>query len=466
MSTATRYFRDLSSLLVWALFAWSLSASAESTPAFFRVAQDQYGNYWLRDPDGSPFFSTGINVVTPLGEKENFTGKYPYHDAWQAKMSLSDWVQQTKARLKDWGFNSLGGWSDSQIFNHRIPYTQVVGCRAHYGPYGKDNPVSRFNLPVMNPADYWDPDFEKAASLAAAEATLGRVEDPMLIGYFLDNEVNWGQEHRTAEHLFDHFLARKESFARAEIIRELKEKYGSPDIDLLNKNWHTQFKSYEEIGPDPQNTSEAYLADRSAFLKSHARKYYSICSRELRKRDPNHLLMGERTFGVLSKPEVVEVAGETQDIISVNYYFYNSLAKVFIERLEPGAVKDVNWLAEFHRLSRKPILISEFGFMDFGISPFVFKWSNGQKGRAQDTADFIARSFAEPYIVGYHVFEFSDEPLFGRKDTENSHMGLVSTQNEPYPDMISAFQKQATKISEIEAQAKLKAPEPLQFPSD
>jgi hypothetical protein len=61
-------------------------------------------------------------------------------------------------------------------------------------------------------------------------------------------------------------------------------------------------------------------------------------------------------------------------------------------------------------------------------------------GRKQDRADHFERYVRAlvrmPFVVGYHWFEYFDQPAEGRFDGENSNYGLVSGQDEPWDTLV------------------------------
>ena len=120
---------------------------------FFR-AERVAGRWWLVTPDGYAFFSVGVDAVTPSGRTpvagRNFMftglpdkadplaqfygpdGRQDWFDIYQANLARglgSDWRAlwpgQTVARLRAWGFNTLGNWSD--------PANRVDACTALCG---------------------------------------------------------------------------------------------------------------------------------------------------------------------------------------------------------------------------------------------------------------------------------------------------------------------------------------------
>ena len=97
-----------------------------------------------------------------------------------------------------------------------------------------------------------------------------------------------------------------------------------------------------------------------------------------------------------------------------------------------------------YKLTGKPVLVTEFAFRaqnsglpnTKGAGPKVAD----QKARAKAYADYVTRLEGLPEAVGYHWFEWSDEPKEGRFDGENSNYGFVNIADEPYESFVEAAQ--------------------------
>jgi hypothetical protein len=61
-----------------------------------------------------------------------------------------------------------------------------------------------------------------------------------------------------------------------------------------------------------------------------------------------------------------------------------------------------------------------------------------QAARAQAYTDYVTRLESLPEVIGYHWFQWSDEPKEGRFDGENSNYGLVSINDKPYAEFLAA----------------------------
>ena len=58
--------------------------------------------------------------------------------------------------------------------------------------------------------------------------------------------------------------------------------------------------------------------------------------------------------------------------------------------------------------------------------------------RAKAYSNYETRLESLPQAVGYHWFQWSDEPKEGRFDGENSNYGLVNIADQPYMEFVDA----------------------------
>lgn len=94
-------------------------------------------------------------------------------------------------------------------------------------------------------------------------------------------------------------------------------------------------------------------------------------------------------------------------------------------------------LRKLHNISRgKPVLMSEFGFRardsglpnDKNTGPLLMT----QSERAASFRRYIQTLVGLPFVVGYHMFMWADEPAGGQLFGANSNFGLVHLSDDPY----------------------------------
>jgi hypothetical protein len=176
--------------------------------------------------------------------------------------------------------------------------------------------------------------------------------------------------------------------------------------------------------------------DKNEFVGLVAAEYARVTTEAIRRADPNHLVLGCR-FAVYPGDLVVRAVGPHFDVIS--FHSYNPAAPV--ERLR-----------QIHTLTGKPTMITEFSFkaMDSGLpnTKGAAKPVATQQERADGFARYVEALADLPSCVGFHWFEYRDEPKEGRFDGENSNYGLVKIDFAPW-EALTARMKSVN--SEIEA---------------
>lgn len=406
----------------WAALQWEATG-------FFRVAEVD-GRWWLVTPDGHPFFSTGINGVGSVGSSVGSTTERPYLDNITALYGdLDVWSARTLERLHTWGFNTLGAWSEPQFFPG-MPYTTIVH-------------MSGSDWLTGNVVDYWSPEFEAHAA-AEADRLVPMADDPWLIGYFVDNEIRWGPDHRGLQTLFEDYLAfPAEAPGKLALVEVLRARYDGR-IAPFNLHWGTALASFDELLPLtalPQASNADARADDSAFLSALAIRFFQVTTAAGRAAAPNHLNLGVRFVGVLTPAEVVAACGTTGvDVCSVNYYRLTQLVHD-ITRETAGALEPKPFLENYFAANGRPIIISEFGFRaaDSGLPntwPPIYPTLDTQQERAEGLAEYALHSYESRFIVGYHWFNYIDQPAEGRFDGENNNWGVVNIQDVPYDPVV------------------------------
>lgn len=462
--------------------------------SYFRVAQVPAGSgaYWLIDPAGHLFYSSGIVSISannptfvansgtnydpsvmfnwlpntapynafygtataysgPIqsGTTYNFLGANlytKYGTAW-----ATSWQPTAVKRLWNWGFNTVGSWSDSSMWSsslaNRLPYVVTMGSIAG-SPAVKSIPVSGTWGPIP---DYFDPNF----STSCTNSFTGRISSAMktdswLIGYYIDNELSWcrGQQPQGAA---DHYAvpiavlgltsgtASNASPAKNYLISQLKTTYNN-DIGALNTAWSSSaqtvnFTSWTDpalTGPCSTITLTAnQLSDFSSFLTAFANQYFSTVKQALQNVDPNHLYMGCKFGGFAN--EVYNSAASYCNVLSWDIY-----------------AKDVNG-SQWTFIDSLPVpsIIAEFQFSanDRGMWGLSLMPVADQTARAAAFDQYVTSVKLHPKFVGFEYYEYFDQPLTGTTwDGENYPVGFISITDTPYTEMVNQAQTTNTNL--------------------
>jgi len=421
---------------------------------FFRVEKHQ-GRWWLVDPDGSLFWSHGIDCVrwssgvTPITDRMHYFEPFPAAGTPEAKfLGQQTWAPKgyyqhfqghpfetfnftgvnllrkygpqwptafarlTHARLFSWGMNTIGNWSDADIYLLRkTPY--VATC----------SPAGRDVRQIEGSTGYWGkfpdpfhPGF-RAGLRRAMDQQQGKAGgDPWCLGFFVHNELGWGDETSLAVAAL---ASPADQPAKLAFVGDLKTKYVS--IERLNAAWRTKHASWDALSaatdpPDKQKAGE----DLKAFYTRLAEEYFRTCREEVHRAAPQQLYLGCRFAWVNDR--AAQAAAKYCDVIAYNLY-KRDIAEF---RLPAGIDKPVI-VGEFH-----------FGALDRGLfHPGLQKTANQQE-RAAMYKSYVQGALRNPAIVGTHWFQYGDQATTGRGDGENYQIGFLDICDTPYPETIAA----------------------------
>jgi hypothetical protein len=379
---------------------------------YFRVAQ-RSGVWWFVSPSGHLMLSTGVDNVSYHGDVIHGTAIYPYFEHVSRLYASQDaWADAELARLSLWRFNTIGAWSDPVLWNRGNAYTVILDIAARSGA----------NWRTGVPVDVYSSRFEQTARAIARKECALRAHDPHLVGYFSDNELRWGPDWRGKQNMLAMYLGLPaNSSGRLHAINFLRQKY-SDSIQSLNRAWGTHAARFVDV--PSQATTQAYGADNAEFLGMVAQRYFEVCARAIHDADPNHLYLGAKFAGL--PPEPVLRASHLADVVSVDIYEF-----------DPRPI-----VGRIFEAAHRPVLIAEFAFRaeDSGLpntkgaGPKVAN----QTARGRAYRNYVTLLESLPEAVGYHWFEWCDEPKQGRFDGENSNYGLVNIQNQPYRQFVTA----------------------------
>lgn len=444
---------------------WTSGPQLEAT-GFFRVEKYQ-GKWWLVDPEGRLFWSHGVDCVrpnsdTPITDREHyFEGlpdrSPPWDQFFSKRRGAAHGYYQEKSyeqfnfyganrlrkygegfqevsnrlahqRLRSWAMNTIGNWSGREV------------CLVRKTPYV--GTVQSGRRPIEGSTGYWgkfpdpfDPSFQATLRRNLEIHRALSTNDPWCLGYFVDNELSWGDEFSLAEATL---RSPADQPAKRAFLAELQSKYTT--IQRLNQAWGTQFASWDALlesrtSPDRQKAQD----DLGGFSTRIAEQYFRICRDEVRRVAPKQLYLGCRF--AWRNDRAVRAAAKYCDVVSFNVY-RRTLADF---RLPEGVDRPVI-IGEFH-----------FGALDRGMfHPGLVPTAN-QSERAAAYQEYVYSGLAHPAVVGTHWFQYVDQATTGRDDGENYQIGLVDICDTPYPETIAAVRRVGSTMYAFRMNAKTSA---------
>ena len=426
---------------------WTGGPQLKAT-GFYRVEKYE-GKWWLVDPEGRLFWSHGIDCVrenndTPISDRERYWkwlpdddspfaefygrgswaphGYYKDHTPYRTyDFSRANFLRKygknwrgkfaaiTHRRLRSWGLNTIANWSQQSIYLMRkTPYV----CTISYSSKrleGSEGYWGKFY-------DVFDPSFRLALRARLSSEKGKAVNDPWCIGYFVHNEIAWGDEVSLA---IAALVSPADQPAKKVFVDDLKTKYGT--IDKLNETWGTKHLSWQALmqSQEAPDKKKAW-SDLTAFYTKTAETYFKTIRDELKNVAPNQLYMGCRFAWVNDR--AARAATKYCDIVSYNRYSYS-----VAEHRLPDDIDMPIIIGEFH-----------FGALDRGMFHTGLRKTTDQQDRADKYKSYVQGALRNPYIVGTHWFQYKDQATTGRGDGENYQIGFIDICDKPYPEIVKA----------------------------
>lgn len=434
---------------------WKNGPQLKATGSF--RTQKFEGKWYLVDPEGRLFFSHGLDVLSAYNDplkvlpgKENWfadipagtTRYFPTEIALRQKYGTEEYRPEyfstLAKRLEAWGMNSIGDWSRAELCDlGKTPYTLQL---TDY-----DAKLPRVAGSKLKFYDVFDPAYAErmknlfASSMERDPIYKKSIDDPMCIGYFIDNELNFGNRGARQTWVDDVVRAPAKQAAKREFMNDVKAKYNS--IDKLNTAWQTRYASWDEMlaGTTLPNTPE-YRDDADALFRKALDRYFMLARDAVKATAPNRLYLGCRFISTDAPiPDLYNACAKYADVLSVNIYSFTP----------------ANFPSETY--PDIPVLIGEF---QFGIlQRGMFNASLCQAGatpddRAHAYTRFMQGALLHPNIVGAHYFQYRDQPLTGRGDSEAYQIGFVDVVDMPYPEMTAAARRVGEQMYEYRRRGK------------
>lgn len=408
---------------------------------FFRTHHDGE-RWWLVDPDGHPFWSSGVCSVQPVvksahqgieGAFEWLPSEDQYDSVYDKRNSqpyvnflklnflrtfgadewYDAWATITASKFRELGFNTMGMWSDDRFASdYGFPYLRVL----------------EFDFP-RTPTIYKDfPDVyhdEFVADARAIAATLERTaEDPAMVGYVLGQYHDWSLDRRLPA--VEMLRKTETAQSRHELVQFLEEKYD--DGVELEDEWNMDVDLDDVArGVWTQDLTDEAEADLREFSWQMVDHMYEVITDECEKVDDNHLCFGTNYNNLPHKWAWSQF--KHVDVVCSFIYSDNPSESGFNESL-----------AACSERFGVPVLVSEyhFGAFDMGLPSAGLCPVDDQTARAEAFRTYLEDAAAKPWCVGAHYFKLYDQSLVGDPKGENFNIGFLDVCNRPYDPLCKA----------------------------
>ena len=402
------------------------------TKEFWRLGKDKQGVWWFISPRGKLEFLNTVTTVQPYQTAKDTDGPDYVSRDWSGGSTdqgdLKQWAAATIQRIEMYGFKGLGAWSNPVFHEFDVPISRDLNLWAW--AHGSKLYSSQW----MEAAEQ--------AIVAQAESLKNNVN---LVGYYLDNELDWGDSGIGPVKYFNGLPPSDPN--RQQVMSVIRATWSTPG--QFAADWKVPLKDWAEMDrwdALPHQPQSAYGRLFAAWLSHLAEDYFRFATSLVRKHDPNHLILGVRfkSFGPL---EVVRASKTFTDAQSLNYYVNDA-------RL------DLDLFRMMHEQSGQPIIISEYSFHSLdgrsgnrntvGFAAQVLD----QQARADGYRLFTTRLARVPYVIGADWFQWSDEPPSGRRsDGEDVNFGVVDVDDRPYQELVESIRDTAVRLNPLHVQS-------------
>lgn len=408
---------------------------------FFRLEQID-GKWWLISPEGHAYFMIAMFCPgRPFRNRNKLLEKLEVH-----------WAVQIYKRLTSWGFNSTewqGGILDVLYGRYSPPPKELVGknfahsvnVRFELCTQPKRN--GGINVPMVDWGwqrfpDVFSSEFEQAVKNYGNPKQKGshfktNAEDPWIIGYQLADEPPWYGPEVWYGSLADGFHQRLPDNApgKQRLVRFFKEKYGN--IKKINKSWGMSYASWQEMfdpkKPFPRN--KAAVRDKREFMGVIADRWYALAAAQVRKHDPNHLILGANATRLY--PEVMKAEAKYCEAISTSAYGFSG-----VHRSHPDF--DYYLTEQLYKWTGRPVMTGfAVGVRDAGG---VQDWGSADSAalRGHTWRAYLRKAAQSPACIGVAWWAHTSRRTPNSEGYEKT-WGILSNDNEAYMDTLPALQE-------------------------
>ncbi len=291
------------------------------------------------------------------GDSLNFGGQLgyaPYFNVTQDKYDSNEtaWAAASITRLQGAGFNGISGWSA------RVAEIEAGLAGVYYFHLLDIGVTWPFAYSKGLDFDVWSTNFSNQCALIAAREVPLRAQDEYLIAWQTDNEIYWKILG------LDTYLTEYDNEPGGlKAISWLQSQYGS-SILALNRAWEINATSWADLHNhlnDPLMNKTAFGNDDANFIGIVAGRYAEVTTTAIRAHDSNHMISGVRFS--YSTPQIMIAVAPYFDII--DQHDYNDFP-------------NIEWLAQIHNLTGRPVVLGEFSFTAGTVRPTYTAWRRSQ----------------------------------------------------------------------------------------
>lgn len=438
---------------------------------FFRTHHDGR-RWWLVDPDGCLFWSSGLDCVhssidgdskietrymnltrahANLPSVQGPFGRCYRVNPWHAKDNrefnyreanfirafgpeswYNAWITVAHAELRRLGFNTAGDWSDEYAARREgTPYTRPLELYFRFPHTPSAGPLP----------DVFHPGLKADARAMAEDCLRETRDDPCMLGYFLHNEPAWDHDGGVAQTMLRQSVS---CLTRHALADRLHRRYGG--VSGLRRAWGMDVTLRQVAdGPWSHPFTAAATEDLRQFSTVMLSRLLRTVSKACKRVDPNHLNLGVRWWTF--PPVWALKAMGCFDVVSFNYYLPKVDMVGYGREREPDAEAVAFGL-------KRPFMVGEWhvGALDGGLPSAGLSRVKDQAERGKAFRVYLENAAALPWCVGAHWFNMYDRnALYWTGSNENCNIGFLDNAHRRQEAIGRAAQKTHARLYEVTA---------------
>ena len=403
------------------------------------------GRWWLVTPDGHGFF--GIGISHPITSMSEGAITFSYEGDQQ------EWMRDGIRKMRALGFNSV--WSGPYSLE-RIRFGNIDAgladtvYRESKMPYAIHVPLIKHQVelkPGEKRPDVFSVEFRRYVREEVAKRVVPHRDNPWVLGYY----YGYGSFMREDLWINETLSYEPGSLGRERLLGILKQRYQG-DIAKLNSVYQTSFPSFSELAENGSLTyprwilaakageplpardgSREILADAEALLGEIVEQLHKVSHAEIRKRDPNHMVLGS----------YVKHTTYTTRI-------WKRVAP-YVDALGPQDLSDVNPVKPGVEATGVPAILSD---QEFGnVYPLALQGKVGTPGAVPDHIDrrvlydLLARRIArDPDFIGVSYCAVLYDQSHWRRPYDRGQPGFFDIDGEPNQSLVESVREANGRI--------------------
>lgn len=371
------------------------------------------GRWYFITPEGNAFFSLGATHAVEcikLDELNLFETKYHSNEVELSENFLH--------YFGIWGYNSAG-YGALPSMEKQIPYVVEVWTE---GPRSLSAGKGSVNT------DIFDPAVQEKLRKTVRDSALKHVNNPNCLGYVGIDLPLWGTVVKNGISYIDFFRSlENNTYGKKEYLSFLNNKYKEKEKAFLDA-YGLNLNSLKDLSPEQMAEisplkNQVINADDEEFLNIVADTYFNCYSSEIRKADPNHLVLGDRFMA----------ASESQQDIKVPESILKTASKYFdVISFQPMGTRDFKkkYINRVFEITGRPILMADVNCMLSRPTEGQTNTEAYEKEAGEHTYKFYTDAAQSPYLIGIHRCTVRD---YRPWDKKYHRRGLLKANDEPYP---------------------------------